>query len=120
MSTKEKEVQYRRLNGKYLSHAEQLLRKRDYAQASEKLWGAAAEMVKAVATKRGRELGTHASLWQYVSKLDEENPGLNLRRDFAYAGNLHQNFYEDWLPKEYVKEGVTIVKDFIKKLEALR
>jgi hypothetical protein len=119
MTTREKEIRYRRLNGRYLKDAEQLIKKGDYAQASEKLWGAAAEIVKAVGAKHDVELGTHASLWEYVSKLDKENPGWNLRRDFSYAGNLHQNFYEDWLPKEYVKDGVTIVKGFVKKLETL-
>ena len=75
--------------------------------------------MKAVGAKRGVDLGTHASLWEYVSKLDKENPNWNLRRDFAYAGNLHQNFYEDWLPKEYIKDGVIIIKGFVNKLKTL-
>ena len=110
---------YLRLNGKYLSEAEGLIRKRDFAQASEKLWGATAEIVKAVAAKRGVELGTHASLWDYVSKLNSEHPEWNLRRDFSYMGNLHQNFYEDWLPEAYVKDGLEIAKAFVKELRSL-
>jgi hypothetical protein len=66
IATKGKEMPYRRLNGKYLRDAENLIRKGDYAQASEKLWGAAADIVKAVGAKRGVDLGTHASLWEYV------------------------------------------------------
>ena len=99
--------------------AEHLIKKGDYAQASEKLWGAAAEIVKAVGAKRGVDLGTHARLWEYVSNLDKENPDWNLRRDFAYAGNLHQNFYEDWLPEEYIKDGLVIIKGFAQKLKTL-
>ena len=110
---------YLRLNGKYLSEAEDLTRQRDFAQASEKLWGATAEIVKAVAAKRGVELGTHASLWDYVSKLNAEHPDWSLRRDFSYMGNLHQNFYEDWLPEDYVKDGLEIAKGFVKKLRSL-
>ncbi len=110
---------YLRLNGKYASEAQVLIQRRDFAQASEKLWGAAAEMVKAVAARRGVELGTHASLWEYVSKLDEEHPEWKLRRDFSYAGNLHQNFYEDWLTEDYVTEGLEIVREFAKKLRTL-
>jgi hypothetical protein len=34
-------------------------------------------------------------------------------------GNLHQNFYEDWLPEAYVKDGLEIAKGFVKKLSAL-
>ena len=40
---------YLDLNHKYLDEAESLIQKGDYVQASEKFWGAAAEMVKAVA-----------------------------------------------------------------------
>lgn len=35
-----------RLNGKFMREAEELLAKGDYVQASEKLWGAAAEISK--------------------------------------------------------------------------
>ncbi len=108
---------YLRLNGKYLSEAENLVRAKEFAQASEKLWVASAEIVKAVAAKRGIELGTHGSLWEYVSKLDAEHPKWKLRRDFSYAGNLHQNFYEAWLPEAYVTEGLDIIKEFVRRLK---
>jgi hypothetical protein len=41
---------------KYMRDAEELLEKKDYAQASERAWGAASQMVKALAAKEGREL----------------------------------------------------------------
>lgn len=118
-SLKARKAVYQRLNGKYLREAEQLFAKKDYPQASEKLWGAAAETVKAVAARRGLELGTHASLWEFVSKLDKEHPDWMLKKDFSYAGNLHQNFYEDWLGKEYIEEGLQILKNFVEKLQSL-
>ena len=40
---KAEEQNYLRLNGKYLSEAEDLIERQDFAQASEKLWGAAAD-----------------------------------------------------------------------------
>jgi len=43
---------YAELNGKFLKDAKTLLEKRDYVQASEKLWGAAAQIVKAIALAR--------------------------------------------------------------------
>jgi hypothetical protein len=46
---------------KYMRDAEELLEKKDYAQASERAWGAASQMVKALAAKEGRELSSHAS-----------------------------------------------------------
>jgi hypothetical protein len=118
-SSESRRRKYRQLNGKYLKDAERMFNDKDYSQASEKLWGAAAEMVKTVASKRGVELGTHSSLWEYVSKLDREHPELMLKKDFSYAGNLHQNLYEDWLGKDYVREGIEVVRGFVEKLSSI-
>lgn len=119
MVTETRTEEYLRLNSKYLPEAQQFLGKEDLAQASEKLWGAAAEIVKAVAAKRGVELGTHASLWAYVDELDWQNPDLGLIEKFSYAGNLHTNFYENWLSKGYVVRGMDIVKDFVENMKRL-
>ncbi len=32
------------------------------------------------------------------------------------ATSLHQNFYENWLPKEIVRESIEDVKMFVEKL----
>jgi hypothetical protein len=45
-----------RLCEKFLSEAEEFLRRGDYVQASEKDWGAATQIVKALAAKEGKEL----------------------------------------------------------------
>jgi len=114
-------VTYKRLNEKYLRDAEELLKKGDYSQASEKLWGAAAEMVKAAAKKReNKELGGHRLVFDYVLGLDKEFPDLNLKRLFMTARLLRTNFYEDELPREYVRAiGYTDVKEFVSKMRKL-
>ena len=111
--------EYVRLNGKYLKEADQLLGAKDYAQASEKLWGAAAEIIKAVAAKRGKSLGTHRSLGEFLTELDEEKPEWGLLRDFNAANSLHMNFYEDWLPPKVVLDGADAVRDLVGKLKTL-
>ena len=93
---------YLKLNDKYLKEAETLLEKRDYAQASEKFWGAAAEIVKAVAAKRGVELKSHGELHAFVTRLSKELGDPQLTRLFGTASALHQNFYENWLRPETV------------------
>lgn len=107
---------YLELNRKYLEEAEGFLTKGDYVQASEKLWGAAAEMVKAVASKRGLELKSHRDLWGFVTRLDNERPELNLLKLFHVANSLHVNFYENWMTPEAVTKGAEAVKEFIEKL----
>jgi hypothetical protein len=110
---------YLRLNGKYLKDAEELLAKGDYTQASEKFWGAAAEMVKAVAAKHGVRLGTYKSIVRYVLEVDKKHPEWRLQEAFAQAETLHVNFYEDNLPEEVVKVRAETVKRIIEKLKPM-
>ena len=107
---------YLRLNNKYLHEAEVLLSKGEYLQASEKLWGAAAEIVKAVAAKRGIELKSHGELFRFVSELKDELGEPELPRLFSLASALHQNFYEDWLPPETVRDHAEAVRTLVKRL----
>lgn len=107
------------MNGKYLREAEELLEKKDYSQASEKLWGAAAEMIKAVAAKRGVALGTHRSLAEFVERLHREYPDLDLARAFDAAEGLHINFYEDHLPESTVRRRADVVREFVRRMEQL-
>lgn len=95
------------------------LAKGDYVRASEKLWSAAAEVVKVVAAKRGVELRTHRDLWEFVAKLRTELKDSEFSRLFLQANYLHQNFYEGILPPEAVVDGAEAVKQFIAKLEVL-
>lgn len=112
-------TKYLDLNGKYLREADELLKKKDYPQASEKLWGAAAEMIKAVAARRGIELGTHRSLSDFLTRLHKEYPEWKMADKYAHANNLHINFYEDWLSPELVEEGSSAVKELIALLKKL-
>ena len=103
---------------KYIREAEELLAKKDYVQASEKAWGAAAQMVKAVAAREGRVLGSHAALWEYVDELAERLGDAELRRLWRTANALHQNFYESWMPPREVELSVRDVKALLEKLRS--
>lgn len=117
MVSRSKVEHYRRLNGKFLRDAEELFRKGDHLQASEKLWGAAAEIVKAYAAKKGLKARTHGDLWDIVIDLDSRHRSIGLHKDFLTAGYLHSNFYEDELRPESVREAGEVVKVFIEKME---
>jgi len=110
---------YLDLNRKYLREAEELLLKGDGVQASEKLWGASALIVKAAAGKEGIELKTHSDLWNYVTKLSSKLEDPELLRLFAAANYLHQNFYENVMTLEGVRASAEATKQFIEKVEKL-
>jgi len=105
------------LSEKYLKDAEEFMKKGDYVQASEKAWGAASQMLKAEAARRGVELRSHSALHRFVITIARERGDEEIRRLWQSAGMLHQNFYENWLPKEMVVENIKDVKDFIKRLK---
>ncbi|MEM2630831.1 MAG: PaREP1 family protein [Candidatus Bathyarchaeia archaeon] len=107
------------LSEKYMKEAEEFLNKGDYAQASEKAWGAASQMVKAIASKRGKELRSHRELHEFVANLRKETNDFELSTLWSSATSLHQNFYENWLPKETVKDWIENVRRFIEKLKIL-
>jgi len=106
------------LSEKYMREAEDLLARKDYAQASEKAWGASSQMVKALAAKEGKELRSHASLWEYVDEIAEKLGDIELRHLWGRANNLHQNFYESWMPPREVELSIKDVKILLEKLRA--
>jgi Arc/MetJ-type ribon-helix-helix transcriptional regulator len=81
-----------RLSEKFLAEAEEFLRRGDYVQASEKGWGATAQIVKALAAKEDRELRSHKDLWTYIDELAEKLNNRELRRLWRTVNSLHQTF----------------------------
>jgi hypothetical protein len=119
MTLRARQAHYERLNGKYLQEARTLLKKGEYAQASEKLWGAAVEIVEAVGAAQGKTLGTHHALWTFVNTLAHQHPDWQLQDAFAYANTLHVNFDEDHLPPATIRRGATVIEGFITTLRTL-
>ena len=103
----------------YMGKAFQYLAENDLPQAGEKAWGAAAEMVKAIAEERGRYHRSHRVLYEIVDDLTEETEDPDIGRAFHVASDLHINYYERWLPARAVQRGVADVQRFIDKLEPL-
>jgi hypothetical protein len=107
------------LNVKYLDEADELLEAGDYVQASEKYWGAMAEIVKAIAEQRGWRHYSHRELLEAVAQLRRETGDDDLRRLFSVGESLHANFYENWMPAETVRGHAEDAHRFIDKLRPL-
>ena len=91
----------------------------DSRQASEKGWGAAAQMIKAVASSRGWKHDSHASLYRVIDRLVKETGDDGIRNRFGVANGLHQNFYENWGDAAYVAGGLADVRELLDRLEPL-
>ena len=103
----------------FLARARTYLAEDDLRQASEKGWGAAAQMVKAAAETRGWPHRSHRDLFHTVTRLVEETGDAELRSTFGLAAALHTNFYEGWLDRETVEDHLTHVGEFVERIDAL-
>ncbi len=91
----------------------------DLRQASEKGWGAAAQMVKAVAEFRGWPHRHHGLLTQAVEELATETGDDSLVDRFALANSLHVNFYEDVLRSRTVRRHLDQIETLADTLESM-
>ena len=91
----------------------------DSLQASEKLWGSAAQAVKAVGEARGWPHQSHRDLYVIVRRLDTETGQKRLGQMFAIASALHQNFYEEWMANEDMGNRAADVQELREALAAL-
>ena len=117
--SKERAQRYAELNSKYIADADNLLAAKDYSQASEKYWGAAAEITKAYGAEEGKVLRIHGELRNYVRKLSSKHPDLELMTLFVDAEALHANFYENELAPEGVEKYSKSVKTYVSRMKKL-
>ena len=108
--------QYQQASEHFLAQARQELADGDLPQASEKGWGATAQVLKAVAEQRGWEHNRHRHHLVTVSRFRAETGDGDIRRLFNTASALHENFYENTMQAFEVAEGLDYVDVLMDKL----
>lgn len=108
--------QYAQASERFLAQARQKLSAGDLAQASEKEWGATAQMLKAIAEQRGWEHNRHRHYHRIASRLRAETGDGEIRRLFDTASALHENFHENDTPANEVAERLDDVEALLDKL----
>ena len=103
----------------YLAQAAEEFDRDELGQASEKGWGAAVSIVKAVAEQRGWAHESHRDLFRVVNRLVDEIQEPDARMQFQVANSLHTNFYESWLERPNVQDSLAQVAQFVGRLEGL-
>ena len=113
------EISHQVVSQEFLAKAETEFEAGDLLQASEKLWGAVAHMVKAAAESRGWEHSNHRALYRVINRLAGETGDSELRDLFLIASQLHANFYEGWLLPEFVEAEAPRIRNLVGRLQAL-
>ena len=103
----------------FLAQAREELQRDDLRQASEKGWGAAAQVVKATAEARGWPHGSHPLLHATVAGMVEETADREIGRLFGVANGLRVNFYEGGYSYAMVEDALYAVSRFVEKVEEL-
>ncbi len=111
--------QYQEASEHFMAQARRELTAGDLAQAPEKGWGAATQMLKAIAEQRGWEHNRHRHYHRTASRLRAETGDGDIRRFFAVASDLHENFYENDMDAVLVAESLDDVEALLDKIRPL-
>ena len=88
----------------------------DAIQGSEKMWGAAAHAVMAVAQQREWPFGSHGALRSAVRRLSRESGDVALLSGFVAAEKFHANFYHSFMEHDADFElSKLVVRQFVER-----
>ena len=110
---------YQQASQRFLAQARAELAAGDLSQASEKGWGAAAQMLKAIAEERGWDHGKHRHLSRVASRLRAELGDRDIYRYYSVANDLDGNFYENEMSSEDIAESLDDVQALLARLTTL-
>ena len=110
---------YQQASAHFLAQARRELAAGDLPQASEKGWGATAQILKAIAAQRGWDHSRHRHYHRIISRLRAETGDGDIRRLFNTASALHENFYENDMHIDDVADGLDDVEALLDKLRPM-
>ena len=103
----------------FLDEADTLFAEGDVLQASEKVWGAAAHAVMAVAQHRGWPHENHRSLKNAARRLSAETGDSSIGDRFAVAEKFHINFYHHGMEDYQMDDDRPRVRALVEQLLSL-
>ncbi len=90
----------------------------DRLQATEKVWGAFAQMMKAHGQQRGwLNLGSHRTVGHIARQLAAEYDDRAIIDAFVAADNGHRNFYDNEMSPPEISETIIVVANVLPQLE---
>ena len=91
----------------------------DALQGSEKMWGAAAHSIMAVAQQRGWKYGNHYAIREVARRLADEYDDGQFISGFSVAEKFHANFYHEFMEDVQSDTDRPIVRHFVERVLAL-
>ena len=110
---------YEEISRHLLRQAEEELDKGDALQASEKIWGATAHALKAIAQDRGWNHRFHNHLRAAASYLAIERGRTDWHTTFDSLDSSHTNYYEHQRFVSQVRATLELAKNYCQELEGI-
>ena len=108
------------MSHRFIDQARDELRRGDRLQASEKLWGAAAHALKAVAIQRGWQHTEHRNIHSIAIQLGNEFGRPDFETKIHVANSFHINFYENVEEEDSIRWAIGEVESLVADLEEVR
>ena len=106
------------ISRRLIQQAREELERGDRLQATEKVWGALAQMLKAHGQQRGwLNLRSHRSVGHIARQLAAEYNDLSLVDAYVAADNGHRNFYDNEMSPPEIEDIITVVASVLPELE---
>ena len=112
-------TEHRQMDRDFLAASDEEFERGDVLQGVEKLWGAAAHAVMALAQERGWLHESHRSLKNAVLRLAEEYEDPAIATAFGLAEKFHRHFYHDSMEDWERDADRPFVHDFVRRVLAL-
>ena len=90
--------------------------KGDILRGAEKLWGAAAHAVMAIAIARGWSHNSHRSLKNAAIRIARERKDPFIEASFTTAEKFHRHFYHDSMEDWERDADRPLVKEFVRRV----
>jgi len=110
---------YIRTRDKYLSNSDRLSGEGEFRKASELLWGAITQAIKALAAAWGQRISKHGEFFDFMRTIAREVDENSLYESFLFLRQLHTNFYEETIPSADFQIYRTKAELFIKRLDEI-
>lgn len=107
------------MRNQYRLNAEHAIKAKEYRKASELLWGAVTQQLKAFAATRGIAIGSHRQFFDFLRQLSSELNDKSVYVEFVALNALHQNFYDETIPSDIFPDFYNRAIEYIGRLDSL-
>ena len=92
------EIPYLKMRDEYFSNAKDALKRKEFRKASELLWGAVTQSIKALASLSSIHWTERGKFFDYTRSIAKETGDKEYHTLFLELNSLHKNFYDEEIP----------------------